>query len=169
MLLAAQKVEDFIKRTLDIAKSTQLNIQPIQINDLIEDTVQEVHFTATPGSKSLDPNMPHIPGDYTMLLMAFKNLLTNAADAIVDYGRITIETQWKDQAIIKISDTGTGIAEEKLSTIFRPFFSEKEKGHGLGLAMVKRVVILHKGEIQVESEVGVGSTFIITLPGGNVA
>ena len=150
-----------------MAKSPQLNIQPIQINDLIKDTVQEVHFTATPILKKLDPNMPYIPGDYTLLLMAFKNLLTNAADAIVDYGRITIETQWKNQAIIKISDTGTGIAKDKLTTIFRPFFSMKEKGHGLGLAMVKRVVILHKGEIEVNSEKGVGSTFIITLPGGN--
>jgi signal transduction histidine kinase len=108
--------------------------------------------------------MPLIPADYSMLMMALKNLLINAAQAITDHGIISIESHWNNEAIISISDTGVGIAKERLTTIFRPFFSMKNQGHGLGLAMVKRAVNLHQGRIEVTSEVGIGSTFTIYLP-----
>jgi signal transduction histidine kinase len=169
ILLASQRVEDFIKRTLDISKSTILNMQSIQINEIIEDAVQQIQMVSTHLSRNYDQNMPEIPGDYAMLLMALKNLLINAMEAIVDHGAIFIETLWRGKAIIKISDTGIGIAKDRLTTIFRPFFSMKEQGHGLGLAMVRRAVILHRGSIEVESEEGVGSTFTIMLPGDGVS
>jgi signal transduction histidine kinase len=164
ILLASQRVEDFIKRTLDIAKSTQLQIRMIQINELIEETIEAVNLVPTQIVRKYDTNMPLIPADYSMLMMALKNLLINAAQAITDHGIISIESHWNDEAIISISDTGVGIAEDRLTTIFRPFFSMKNQGHGLGLAMVKRAVNLHQGRIEVTSEVGVGSTFIIFLP-----
>ena len=165
ILLASQRVEDFIKRTLDISKSTKLDIQSIQINEIIEDAVQQVHMVSTHISRKYDQTMPKIPGDYAMLLMALKNLLINAMEAIVDRGTIYIETIWNGEAVIKIGDTGIGISSDRINTIFRPFFSMKEQGHGLGLAMVKRAVTLHRGKIEVESEEGVGSTFTIILPG----
>ena len=164
ILLATQRVEDFIKRTLDIAKSTRLNIRMIQVNELIEETVQEANIVSTHIIRKYDPAMPDIPGDYSMLMMALKNLLINAAQSITDHGIISIESQWIGEAVITISDTGIGIAKDRLNTIFRPFFSMKDQGHGLGLAMVRRAVNLHEGRIEVESEVGVGSTFTIFLP-----
>ena len=97
--------------------------------------------------------------------MAVRNLLSNAIEAIPDQGIIKVETQWFDQqTIIKITDTGTGIDPDRLGKIFRPFFSMKTQGHGLGLAMVKKAVILHQGKIEVKSEKGVGSEFRIILP-----
>ena len=108
--------------------------------------------------------MPKIKGDRQFLNMAFKNLLTNASEAIEGHGSICIETQCNDNLIIKISDTGTGIEEERINSIFRPFFSMKNTGHGLGLAMVKKAIIAHQGDIKVESKLGVGTTFIISLP-----
>ena len=111
--------------------------------------------------------MPPIKGDYGLLRMAVKNLLTNASEATVDKGEITIRTEWNGKAIIEISDNGVGIHSDRLETIFRPFFSMKNTGHGLGLAMVKRAVTMHQGVIEVTSEEGVGSKFTISLPQNN--
>ncbi len=165
ILLASQKLEDFIRRTLDIARSTRLNIKPVKLNNLIEEAIQEVSFASTPIVRKYDYDMPDVMGDHQLLLMAFKNLLTNAAEAITDNGQISIETKWAEKAVIKISDSGIGIPEDRLTSIFRPFFSMKDQGHGLGLAMVKKAVISHQGNIKVESKKGEGSTFTITLPG----
>jgi signal transduction histidine kinase len=166
ILLATQKMEDFIARTLDIARWTDIEKKPVKINELIENATHEVNFVSIPIIKKYDPNIPEIQGDYKILFMAIKNLLVNAAESILENGKITVETEWNGKAIIKISDTGMGIPKNRLATIFRPFFSMKSRGHGLGLAMVKKAVILHQGKIDVESEKGVGSTFILTLPIG---
>lgn len=165
ILLASQKLQEFIERTLDMARWSRLNIQSIQIQTLIESAAREVNFTSIPVTKKYDSNMPEIQGDYQVLSMAIKNLLTNAVEAIDGDGEIRIETLWSNKAVIKISDTGRGIPEDRLKTIFRPFFSMKNQGHGLGLAMVKKAVILHQGEIKVESKFGMGSTFTIAIPG----
>jgi signal transduction histidine kinase len=110
--------------------------------------------------------MPRINADYQLLLMAIKNLLTNAIEACNNGGEILINTDWCDnQAIIRVCDSGCGIPNDRLKTIFRPFFSLKKEGHGLGLAMVRKAVILHQGKVEVQSQEGVGSTFTIYLPG----
>ena len=104
------------------------------------------------------------------LNQVFLNLLVNAAQAIADKGVITIRTWEKDnRACVAISDTGSGIAPEHLQKIFEPFFTTKEigKGTGLGLSVVFDIITkTHHGEIGVESEVGKGTTFTITLPFG---
>ncbi|MGD9900472.1 MAG: ATP-binding protein [Calditrichaceae bacterium] len=164
ILLASQKLEDFTKRTLDIARSTQLKIEPIRINELIEHALDEVHLKSIPVVKKFNTKIPEIPGDYQMLQMALKNLLTNAAEAIDGKGQITIQTSLGDDVKIMVADTGIGIPEDRLATIFRPFFSMKNEGHGLGLAMVKKAVIAHRGKIDVESKTGEGSAFTISLP-----
>ena len=97
-------------------------------------------------------------------MMAIKNILVNAVQAMENGGQIIIETKCNDRVSITISDTGTGIDSDRLSSIFRPFYSRKKTGHGLGLAMVKKVVLMHNGKIEVESKVNVGTKFIITLP-----
>ena len=169
ILLASQRVEDFIRRTLDIAKTTEMIYQNIQINDLIDETIKEVPIITTDIIRRYDTKMPSIKGDYGLLSMAVKNLLTNASEATVDKGEITIRTEWNGKAIIEISDSGIGIPSDRLETIFRPFFSMKNTGHGLGLAMVKRAVTMHQGIIEVSSEEGVGSKFTISLPRNNSA
>jgi two-component system NtrC family sensor kinase len=96
--------------------------------------------------------------------MAVKNLIVNAVEATREKGEVSVCTEWSAKIYIIVSDSGCGIPREKLQAIFRPFFSMKNQGHGLGLAMVKRTVNLHGGEIQVESQPGVGSIFKVILP-----
>jgi signal transduction histidine kinase len=95
------------------------------------------------------------------------NLLVNAAQAIEERGDITIETLALDgHVVIRVSDTGRGIPPQHLSRIFDPFFTTKAvgKGTGLGLAISHGIVEKHRGTIDVESEVGKGTTFTIRLP-----
>lgn len=165
ILLAAQKLGDFIGKTLDIARWTKISTKPLQLNELIEEEVKAIQYKSIPVKRNYDPLLPQLQGDEQLLSMAVRNLLSNAAEAIVDEGIISIETRRGDHnTLIIVSDTGIGINADRLSKIFRPFFSMKTQGHGLGLAMVKKAVILHQGNIDVSSEKGIGTRFTITLP-----
>ena len=95
------------------------------------------------------------------------NLLINAAQAIENKGEIKLSTKVVDEkVVIAMSDTGPGIAKEDLSRIFDPFYTTKPvgTGTGLGLNVVYNVVNQHNGQIEVQSKVGQGTTFIIELP-----
>ncbi len=168
LMLASQKLEDFIIQTLDIARDTYLKLAPVQINELIDRAAEGVYFKSIKLNKKYDGQIPEIYGDSRLLSMAIINLFNNAIDAISDMGEITVETKLEDKVLIKITDDGAGISNDHLKTIFRPFFSMKDRGHGLGLAMVKKTVIMHHGEIKVESKVGQGTTFTIFLPCNSV-
>lgn len=111
--------------------------------------------------------LPPLTCHPAQLNQVFMNLLTNAAQAIEEKGEITISTEATDECIVvRISDTGKGIPEENIGKLFDPFFTTKAvgEGTGLGLAIAHGIVEKHKGTIEVESEVGVGTTFIIMLP-----
>jgi signal transduction histidine kinase len=102
------------------------------------------------------------------------NLLVNATQAIEEKGTIEIATHYvneqsgaeQDYIEVKISDTGSGIPEDKLKRIFEPFFTTKDvgKGTGLGLSIAYDIINKHNGDMTVESEVGKGTTFTIQLP-----
>src|SRR6185369_12608487 len=100
----------------------------------------------------------------------FLNFLVNAAHAIDQQGVVRVTTRTEDGYVtIAVSDTGCGIAEENMDRIFEPFFTTKEvgTGTGLGLAISYEIVQRHNGTIDVESEVGKGTTFTVHLPIGN--
>ena len=99
----------------------------------------------------------------------FTNLISNAIQAIKKDGKITIETKKvnADQHVeISIQDTGGGIPEDVIPKIFDPFFTTKDvgKGTGLGLSISHEIIEQHQGKIEVKSQIGEGTTFIITLP-----
>lgn len=112
-------------------------------------------------------NIPPILCIASQLNQVFMNLLINAAHAIDKHGKITIATGVKDEEIfIRITDTGCGIPKENLVRIFDPFFTTKPvgKGTGLGLSLSYGIVKRHGGRIAVESELGLGTSFIVWLP-----
>jgi signal transduction histidine kinase len=95
----------------------------------------------------------------------FINLLTNAAQASQPGEPVTVATRMKEHNVeITVMDHGSGIPPEKRETIFNPFFTTKQTGVGLGLAIVAKIVDGHRGKVTVESELGRGSTFRICLP-----
>jgi two-component system NtrC family sensor kinase len=112
-------------------------------------------------------DLPRVQCYPQLLNQVFMNLLVNAAQSIEEHGEIKIKTRANNGYVeIKISDTGSGIPKENLPRIFDPFFTTKEigKGTGLGLNVAYNIVKKHQGEIDVKSDVGKGTTFIIRIP-----
>ena len=118
-------------------------------------------------AKNIPANLPHIRADKKQLQEIFFNLIRNAAQAIKETGRITVSAQELDsKIIIDITDTGSGISEDKVEMIFNPFYTTKEpgKGTGLGLFIVRQVVERNKGKISLKSKINEGTTFTLEFP-----
>jgi two-component system NtrC family sensor kinase len=118
---------------------------------------------------NLDSRMPNVWGDFNQIQQCLINLIFNAIDAMPSGGTLSIvcsHDRSSDMAEIMVKDTGCGIAKEDLPHIFDPFYTTKMegKGLGLGLATVQGIIERHKGTIQVDSETGRGTAFIIRLP-----
>jgi signal transduction histidine kinase len=93
------------------------------------------------------------------------NLVLNAVQAMPKGGELTISASRTNQSVLlSIQDTGVGIPQEDVGNLFRPLFTRKAQGQGLGLAVARRIVEAHGGKIDLDSQVGKGSTFTITLP-----
>jgi two-component system, NtrC family, sensor kinase len=103
--------------------------------------------------------------DPAQILQVLVNLLLNAIQAVPGEGRVGLEVARGDRfAVIRVSDTGRGIAPENLPNLFRPFFTTKGQGTGLGLSLARRIVEDHGGRIEVQSQLGKGSEFRVWLP-----
>ncbi len=104
-------------------------------------------------------------GDAEQLKTCFSNLAINAVQAMPDGGSLTVTLHpHKENIRVEFADTGTGIAPESLEHLFEPYFTTKEKGTGLGLALTKKFIEDHGGQLLVRSEVGAGTTFTVILP-----
>ena len=146
----------------------------VAVNTLVEDTLWLIRPRAQAQRVEVitdyDPASPAVMGDPDPLTQVLLNLLVNACQAMPDGGRLEITTGVKgesneEQVTIQIADTGCGIQEKDLPHIFQPFYTTKGKdGTGLGLAISSRIVRDHHGTLNVESEVGRGSVFLIALP-----
>lgn len=167
------RCRQIVKELLDFARETKSVRKPTDLNKVIRDTTSlvenQISFQNVQIREELDPNLPEVPIDANEIQQVFTNLTLNAAEAMSDGGTITITTGIDgDKEFVKaeVSDTGTGIPEENLSKIFDPFFTTKEAGAGtgLGLAITYGIVQRHEGTIEVRSELGKGTTFIIRLP-----
>jgi signal transduction histidine kinase len=97
---------------------------------------------------------------------ALTNLIQNAFEALPDGGAVTLEAFGNRELSIVIGDTGTGIPPDKLKRIFLPFFTTKDKGVGMGLALAHKIVASHGGRIEVQSVEGKGTTFTVIMPKG---
>ncbi|MGA7080165.1 MAG: ATP-binding protein [Terriglobales bacterium] len=111
------------------------------------------------------PNLPEVEHDSDQIHQVLLNLLLNAVQAMDGAGEIRVEIGSRDKhASVAVSDSGKGIAPQHLAHIFRPFYTTKGNGTGLGLSLARRIVEEHQGHIEVASVVGKGSTFTVLLP-----
>jgi len=170
----AMIMESLLKRFLAFAKPFQLKIKEIDLKEII----QECHTSAKETLKEnkitfkfdSEPNLPSILGDRLLLKQCFQNLMQNSMEAMPDGGELHIWIGEKQPAsgeksvMVELFDTGCGIAKKDHDKIFNPFFTSREKGTGLGLSLVKKIVSLHNGKIEVESELNKGTTFKVYLP-----
>ncbi len=165
----ADRLEQILEGFLRYVDRTELQLAGVDINELISDMVD--FYSPQAHSRSITVrqgfyNKPLICKiDTDVLKQVILNLFINAQQAMSGGGELIIRTdRQKKDAIIQISDTGSGIAEDKLPCIFDAFYSSRPHGSGLGLATAKRKIEAHNGTITVDSELGKGTLFTIKLP-----
>ena len=157
---------------LNFARQHQVIAQPTQVNTILQELIellpkyietQEDSFVT-----ELDPVLPVVEADDAQLRQVFLNLMINAVEAMPQGGTLTVRTRTGPPGMvtIEVQDTGVGISSSGLSKLFTPFFTTKPigKGTGLGLAIIYGIIKMHRGQINVQSQVDKGTTFTITLP-----
>ncbi len=147
----------------------QLNTNLENINALLSASISLMEGTCQSKAIRLErrfsPDLPLVEVDREKIQQVFLNLMQNSVEAMSDGGIIKVKTSHENESIvIRIMDTGCGIPAEQMDHIFEIFYSTKENGTGLGLAIVHPILELHGGEIQIESDVGKGTTCTVILP-----
>ncbi len=185
-----QKIEQELDRTtriirnlLTFARQSEPSMNPVEVNKVIDAALflvgNQINLEHVQLEKNLETDLPLVFADFDKIQQVLINIILNATQAMPDGGILTITTSvakdvklgdaWTDAVRIDIQDTGIGIPKENLNKLFTPFFTTKEKGKGvgLGLSVVHGIIGKHKGKIDVESEINVGTTFSIYLEAMN--
>ena len=149
----------------DYARPLKPEREPVSVAELITSVLESI--PVTDGVHAV-MDIPYLQmmADPHLMRRVFANLVLNAVQAMPQGGTLTISASTPDgSVVIEVSDTGVGIPSGMKNKLFKPLITGKAKGTGLGLAVVKRIVDAHRGQIIFESRVGKGTTFTITLPG----
>jgi hypothetical protein len=163
------RINQIVADLLQTARPHPPQVRKSDLNTTVEHSVMLGRQQALAKSIEIllqkDPSLPAVEHDSNQIHQVLLNLLLNALQAIDQDGRIrvTVKSQGK-MAAVEVADNGRGIAPEHLPDIFRPFYSTKGDGTGLGLSLARRIVEDHHGRIDVSSTVGHGSTFTVVLP-----
>jgi len=169
----SERARDIVRNLLDFARESEVELEPLDVEDIIGETLQlaanQVKLANVKVRGEVALAIPPVHGDRHQLTQVFLNLVLNALDAMAGGGTLTITVDVSDDGdavVIGFADTGVGIPEKYLGRIFDPFFSSKKqaKGTGLGLSVSRGIINQHGGDISVESRVGEGTTFTVTLP-----
>uniref|UniRef100_UPI004024BE5B sensor histidine kinase n=1 Tax=Candidatus Wujingus californicus TaxID=3367618 RepID=UPI004024BE5B len=176
ILEGLKRVEIIVKRLLTFSRPYSLQMSDKNINSIINNSIKFIEYRIEPChitiKKDLNETIPYVYIDADNISQVLINIMVNALESMPDGGTLTIKTDTckeHDSCVtVYIADTGCGIREELKDKIFKPFFTTKnkegEKGLGMGLAISKRIIEDHHGKINVESEIGKGTTFRICLP-----
>ena len=149
---------------LSFAKPAELAISDVDLKKITENCIVTLVRERNNIKVHLDiENLPVIKGDEILLRQAFTNLIQNAVEAMPAGGDLTIKYATSNLLEVMVSDTGHGIAEDMADKIFLPFFTTKDRGTGLGLSLVQKIIVSHGGSISVDSSKR-GATFRIRLP-----
>jgi signal transduction histidine kinase len=163
------RINRIVTDLLQTARPHPPQVRKSDLNTTVEHAVmlgrQQALSKSTEITLRKHPSLPEVEHDSDQIHQVLLNLLLNALQAIDVNGKIavTVELQGKN-AVIEVADNGRGIAPDHLPNIFRPFYTTKGDGTGLGLSLARRIVEDHQGRIQVTSTVGKGTTFAVILP-----
>ncbi|MCI4625744.1 MAG: PAS domain S-box protein [Candidatus Magnetoovum sp. WYHC-5] len=161
------RLEALLKQTIGFVRETKIGKDTVDLNALLLSVIQSIQHTIRK-DVSIDYHLStqtlEVEGDPGRLTDVFVNLINNAEQAIEGTGRIIIRTRKEfNHAVVEVEDTGSGIDEQTMESIFEPFYTTKTTGSGLGLTIIQKILEEHKGIITVKSKQGVGTIFKVNL------
>jgi len=169
VLKEVERIDSIIRKLLDASRRTRVISSNVQINQVVDSAIEA--FSPQIESRKIQVERQYhcvpqpITADPAELGQIFTNLFLNALDAMNRGGVLAIEIFEEDsRVIVRVSDSGTGIAEDVLPSIFDPFFSTKNRGTGMGLPVAQRIVRMYEGNMKVEFSSPEGTTFRLEFP-----
>jgi two-component system NtrC family sensor kinase len=169
-----QRCRRIVDGLLDLSHPKTGEKRPADVNQLIEQTLfllkHHDRFKRLSVHRQLMGGLPPVVVDPERIIQGFMALMLNAMDAMNSRGTLTVRSarnpERLDEIVVEFMDTGTGIGKEELPKIFEPFYTTKSpgRGTGLGLSICYGIIEDHRGRIEVESQIGVGTTFKVYLP-----
>ena len=164
-----ERLHYIVTQFLHAIRPTPPQLKPFDLNEVVVEATEllrpELDNRRLQLRVRTARRLPLAPLDPVQIQQVLVNLIKNAMQAMTKGGVLTIQTgEGSDGIWVSIADTGGGIPQEQLNRIFEPFYTTKKKGSGLGLMIVQRIVRAHGGRIELESQVGRGTTFRIWLP-----
>ncbi len=164
-----RRLDAILTQFLNAVRPSKPRLEPLRLEDTIQETLAllqpEIENRGVNVRIELPGAIPAIRGDRDQLKQAFFNVIKNALDVLTTAGQIDITLATDDsQVSVTIRDNGPGIQPEVMGRIFEPYFTTKSAGHGLGLMIVQRIVQDHGGRIEVSSDPGKGTAFVIRFP-----
>ncbi len=171
MVEESNRLNRVVSELLDYARPLELTTRQTSIEKLFLDTVRRLQLGSVTSHievvEDIQPEVPEVQLDHDRTLQVLLNLTQNSIDAMPNGGKLILAAVWfgeQKSVQIRVQDTGKGIPQANLPRLFEPFFTTKTRGAGLGLAVVRKIVDAHDGEVEVRSEEGVGTQVILTLP-----
>ena len=171
-----QRCRRIVDSLLDFSRPKSSDKKPVDVNGVVDRTLfllkHHTRFKRLTVLRELAAGLPSVHADQERLIQSFMALMLNAMDAMDSRGTLTVRSRINperaDEILLEFIDTGIGIKREDLPKIFEPFFTTKPQGRGtgLGLSICYGIIAEHRGRIDVESQVGVGSNFRVYLPTG---
>jgi signal transduction histidine kinase len=166
---SAQSMQRIVDGVLDFARPIRLDIREEDIHGVVQRACDSCRIKAEERKVALSMELPsapvHVEIDGFSLQRALVNLVNNAIEASADGRSVIVRTETeKNHVVIKVKDFGSGMDKETLENIFIPFYSKKASGTGLGMAIAKKVVEGHGGNIRINSQPGIGTEVMIKLP-----
>ena len=168
------RIDRIVESLLGFARATEPTYEKTRIEDILDQDINYFRVQAEAAGVTLKKNfslLPEIEVDRAQIAQVFSNLILNAIQAMPEGGEITVTTSPGKKVEdmlrtikVEVADTGPGIPEEMVKKLFDPFFTTKYGGTGLGLTITHSIVDGHKGFIDVESKIGTGTKFTVTLP-----
>ena len=164
-----RRLDYIVTQFLGAIRPTPALMKVASLNGIVEKTLEllrpEIENRGITIQTKLARALTATPIDATQIQQVLVNLVKNASQAMTTGGELTLSTgENSDGVWVSVTDTGGGIPQEQINRIFEPFYTTKKKGSGLGLMIVQRIVRAHNGRIELESNVGKGTTFRVWLP-----
>lgn len=171
------RASEVIRRIRAVVKKGDLEVVPLDLAGVMRDVVALVHSDAivrgTRVTLDIDTALPPVRGDRVQLQQVMLNLLLNAFDAMNEVPpvdrmvRVTLKSADNGMVLIAVRDRGHGLTADKLDKIFKPFFTSKPQGLGLGLSISRSIIDMHRGRLWAENNNDRGATFYVALPAGD--